>query len=79
MNIEYENAKHGHKLKPCPHCGSPAKFEDGGYGCIRIVCTNYEKCRKLHRNQSAEQLIAPWNTRFMAQPNAEGQFSAERR
>ena len=64
MNIDYENRKHGDKLKPCPHCGSPAIFEDGAYGKIRIVCSNYEGCRKHHRNADAEKLIEWWNRRF---------------
>lgn len=55
------------ELKPCPFCGEPAKFEDGGFNAVRVACSDFDceqrgRVHKRDKNCHAK-LAARWNTR----------------
>jgi uncharacterized Zn finger protein (UPF0148 family) len=58
-------------LLPCPHCGAPAQFEDGGFNAIRIACSDFdcEQRRRVHKRDKRchEKLAEHWN--YRAQPS----------
>lgn len=55
------------ELLPCPFCGGPAKFEDGGFNAIRVSCADHDcvQRQRVHKRDPKchAKLIAHWNTR----------------
>lgn len=63
-------AKHreeARELLPCPSCGKPAKFEDGGFNAIRVACGDFDcgQRGRVHKRDKNchDKLAAHWNTR----------------
>lgn len=55
------------ELLPCPFCGGPAKFEDGGFNTIRVSCADFDcvQRQRVHKRDPKchAKLTAHWNTR----------------
>lgn len=55
------------KLKPCPFCGSKAKFSPAGFGEVGFKCiSGFAECKKCNAMVFAEtkaEAIEKWNTR----------------